>query len=65
MKPFLKLISMIAMALVIVPSIVYFGGMMSHDAVKWTALAGTVAWFATTPFWMGREIEVDADAVEI
>ena len=60
-----KLISLIALAATIVPSVLYFMGMIGHEAVKWTALAGTIVWFLATPMWMGRELPVDAAQVEI
>lgn len=60
-----KPISLVALAATIVPSVLYFNGMMDHNAVKITALIGTIAWFITTPMWMGRKLPVDADQVEI
>ncbi len=65
MKSPAKLISLIALAASIVPSVLYFTGTIGHDAVKWTALAGTVVWFVATPMWMGRKLSVDAAEVEI
>lgn len=65
MQSVAKPLSLVALAATIVPSLLYFGGMMDHDAVKMTALIGTIAWFITTPMWMGRELPVDADQVEI
>ena len=60
-----KLVSLVALAATIVPSVLYFTGLIDHDAVKWTALAGTAVWFVATPLWMGRELPVDATEVEI
>ena len=57
--------SCLALVATIVPSILFFTGAIGHDAVKWTALAGTVVWFVATPMWMGRELSVDASEVEI
>ena len=65
MKPLAKLASLIALAATIVPSVLYFAGMVDHDAVKCVALLGTVVWFIATPLWMSREHSVDADEVEI
>lgn len=61
----MKLVSLLALAATIVPSVLYFTGTIEHEAVKWTALAGTVVWFVVTPLWMGRELSVDASEVEI
>jgi hypothetical protein len=60
-----KLASLMALSLVIVPCLLYFNGTINLDAVKWTALAGTVGWFTATPLWMSRELPVDATEVEI
>lgn len=60
-----KLISLVALGATVVPCLLYFGGLIGHEAVKLTALAGTIAWFIATPLWMGRELPVDASEVEI
>lgn len=60
-----KIVSLIALAVTIVPSGLYFTGVMNHDVVKVTALIGTMVWFIATPLWMGRELPVDAAEVEI
>ena len=60
-----KIASLITLSLVIVPCFLYFNGTISLNAVKWTALAGTVGWFVATPLWMRRELPVDATEVEI
>lgn len=65
MNSLLKPISLVALGLVTVPSVLHFTGTMNHDAVLNTALIGTILWFATTPWWMGRDAPVDADQVEI
>jgi hypothetical protein len=58
-------VSFIALVALIVPSLLYFWGWMSLLAVQWIALLGTFAWFLVTPLWMGRQLDVDADQVEI
>ena len=65
MKTPAQIVSLVALAATIVPSLLYFTGTLEHDAVKWTALAGTAVWFIATPLWMGRELPVDATEVEI
>lgn len=52
MRPLLQLASWIALAATLVPSVLYLGGSMPLDTVKTWMLAGTVVWFAATPFWM-------------
>ena len=60
-----KIVSLVALAATIVPCLLYFGGIIGLDAVKLTALIGTIAWFIATPMWMGRELPIDAAEVEI
>lgn len=60
-----KIFSLITLGLVIVPSLLLFTGTIGLDAVKLTALVGTVGWFIATPMWMSRELRVDAGEVEI
>lgn len=61
----LKGVSCAALGLTTVPSLLYLSGGVPLGVVKWVALAGTVAWFAATPLWMGRELEPDSDQVQI
>ncbi len=60
-----KLLSLAALAVCVVPCLLCFAGPIGQEAVKWTALGGTVMWFIATPLWMGRELPVDAAEVEI
>lgn len=60
-----KMISLVALAATIVPGLMYFFGMISHDMVRLAALVGTIAWFIATPMWMEREQSIDATEVEI
>ena len=59
-----KIISLIALSLVIIPCLLFFSGAIGLAAVKWTALVGTIGWFVTTPMWMGLKLPVDASEVE-
>jgi len=54
MKSILKCLSFAALALVIVPPVFYLAGNLAKPAMSYAMLAGTVLWFATVPFWMGR-----------
>lgn len=65
MQSFAKLISAIAIALVVVPSLLFLFDVVSPDVVKGSALVGTIVWFASTPLWMGRKLPLDAAEVEI
>ena len=55
MKAALKLRSFIGLALVIFPVIAYLAGDMDKPLMQKLMLAGTVLWFASVPFWMGRQ----------
>jgi len=59
-----KIASLVALAITIVPGILYFLGMLDIDLMKWIALAGTIGWFIATPMWMGRDPQVDASQTE-
>ncbi|OYP37227.1 hypothetical protein [Rhodopirellula sp. MGV] len=60
-----KVVSLIALGLVIVPSLLLFVGIVGLNTVKLVALVGTIGWFASTPMWMSRELLVDASEVEV
>ncbi len=54
MKKLLPLISWLGLALVIVPPMLYLVGSTDKHTMQWVMLAGTILWFGTVPFWMGR-----------
>jgi hypothetical protein len=54
MKTLPKLISFTALALVIIPPILYLVGSLGKPPMTTLMLIGTLAWFATVPLWMGR-----------
>ena len=59
-----KLISLIALAVTVLPSVLFFMGVLGAEPMKWIALVGTIAWFIATPMWMGREAKVQSPEVE-
>lgn len=61
----LKIVSLVALAATIVPCLLYFVGMLGHDAVRMLALIGTIVWFIATPMWMSRKLSVADKEVEI
>jgi hypothetical protein len=65
MKTIPQFVSLVSLALVAVPSVVYFAGGIELPLVKTLALVGTLGWFASTPLWIGRAAEVDDDQVQI
>jgi hypothetical protein len=54
----LQIVSWIALAGTILPSILFLAGSMELAASKHWLLAATVTWFAATPQWMGRKSEI-------
>lgn len=60
MKP-LIIISVLAVTAVVLPSLLFMFSLVSLPSVKWVALIGTIAWFATAPLWIGRG---EPDALE-
>jgi hypothetical protein len=58
MKRLLQLISWTALLGTVAPSALYLTGNMQLPQVKLVMLVSTIAWFASTPFWMGRPTEM-------
>lgn len=52
MKPIWILLSALALALTVVPSMLVFAGSLSWSAHAALMLAGTLLWFITAPLWM-------------
>lgn len=55
MRLVLQILSWTALAMTILPSMLFLGGKMELDAVKTAMVIATVLWFVVTPLWMGRE----------
>ena len=55
MRRIFQVLSWAALALTVVPSLLFLRGTIDLDQVKWLMLTATVAWFVFTPLWMGRE----------
>lgn len=55
MKSLLKFVSFIGLGLTVVPSVLVFAGSITWGTHAVMALVGTVAWFATAPFWMWKK----------
>jgi len=53
----LKIVSLVALALTIVPSFLFLKDIVTQSTVTMVALIGTVIWFAATPLWMERGSE--------
>ena len=51
----LKTLSYIGLGLTIIPSILVYMTMISHDTHINLMGAGMVLWFATAPFWINKD----------
>ena len=60
-----KVVSVLALVLSVLPSVLFLFGLVGHNVVTSTALVAAIAWFVATPFWMGRKLPIDAAEVEI
>jgi len=59
MKSILKLISVAALGLVIIPPVLYLSGTLSKSTMSLLMLTGTFLWFGTVPLWMGRDRSIE------
>lgn len=55
MRSLAKTIGLLALAGTIVPPALFMFHLMSLEMMKIAMLAATVGWFATSPFWIGRD----------
>ena len=62
MHMLLRVVSYLALLGTISPPVAYAAGAMQSETMKLWMLVATVAWFATTPFWMGRSRSEDSPA---
>jgi hypothetical protein len=54
MKKLIVLISFVGLGLVIGPALLYLFDTLDKTIMKNLMLLGTILWFASVPFWMGR-----------
>lgn len=54
MKKLIPLLSAIALALIVVPVLMYFGDSIDKSRMRTLMLAGTVLWFISAPLWMDK-----------
>ncbi len=56
MKQLIKIVSILGLALTLLPSILLFQEVISANLCKQLMLLGTVMWFTTAPSWMNKSI---------
>ena len=54
MRILLPIVSYVGLALVFVPAVAYLAGSIEKGVMTSVMLAGTIVWFGSVPFWMGR-----------
>lgn len=54
MRKLIPLVSVIALALVIVPACLYLADAIYKPVMQSLMLAGTALWFISAPFWLGK-----------
>ncbi|MHC4118625.1 MAG: hypothetical protein ACYSWO_14085, partial [Planctomycetota bacterium] len=55
MTRILQILSLVALIVLTLPSIVFLAGRMELGTVKWIMLAATIFWFAVATPWMGKD----------
>jgi len=55
MRPVLKIVSILSLITLIVPSILFLAGGMELNTVKWVMVLATIVWFVTATPVMWKE----------
>lgn len=55
MRKIAALASLLGLVLVIGPALGYVFGSMNKESMRAYMLVGTLIWFVSVPFWMGRK----------
>lgn len=59
MNRIFAVISFIGLILVLGPALAYLAGSIDKSQMTSIMFVGTIAWFVTVPFWMGRPPPAD------
>jgi hypothetical protein len=60
MRVLFQIVSWLALAATVLPSLLFLGGLLELDQVKTMMLIATVIWFVFTPLWMGRRVAAES-----
>ena len=56
MRPILKIVSLLALIALILPSVLFLAGAeIELDSVKWLMLLASIVWFVTATPWMWKD----------
>ncbi len=60
MRLIAKIMALISLLLLTLPSVFYLAGRMSLDTVKWIMFLATILWFVSASYWMWPRAESSA-----
>lgn len=66
MRSILKVVSLLSLVALILPSILFLAGRVDLDKAKWIMLLATIIWFVTATGWMWKEpTQVQKDEIVV
>ena len=66
MRSILKVVSLLSLVALILPSILFLAGRVDLDRAKWIMVLATIIWFVTATGWMWKEpTKVQKDEVVV
>jgi hypothetical protein len=60
MRPILRIVSILSLIALILPSVLFLAGSMKLDTAKWLMVLATLIWFATATPVMWKDNGTDA-----
>ena len=60
MRIILQFISLLALIVLTLPSVIFLAGKTDLNMVKWLMLVATIVWFVTASGWMWKENSAEA-----
>jgi hypothetical protein len=55
MRSTLQIVSLLALIGLTLPSVIFLGGKLELNTVKWLMLLATIVWFVTAAPWMWKD----------
>ena len=59
MRPILQIVSLLALIVLTLPSIIFLAGRIELNTVKWIMLVATIVWFVAASGWMWKDNGAD------
>jgi hypothetical protein len=63
MRSILRIISLLALIVLTLPSVIFLAGKSELNMVKWIMLLATIVWFVTATGWMWKDNGADRQEV--